>query len=149
MFLKIIFDRSKFFSDFVSLGEVDTLEKTSTYYLLLPVIQDECHDKVCIDWTVVERCLSSPVFQSTDADRKDNAMSSSETLNLANGPVEKKDIIKSLVFNPRNKLFFFIEDILYDTNAYSRMNGSHSSTYEEHYLNRFVLLYAPLLDFWL
>ncbi|CAA6661652.1 unnamed protein product [Spirodela intermedia] len=138
MFLKIIFDRSKFFSDFVSLGEVDILEKTSTYYLLLPVIPNVCHDKMSIDWTVVERCLSSPVFQSTGADRKDNAVSSLETLNLANGPVEKKDIINSLVFNSRNKFFFFVEDILYDTNAYSQMKGSQSSTYVEHYLNRFV-----------
>uniref|UniRef100_A0A1D1YWK0 Endoribonuclease Dicer 4 n=4 Tax=Anthurium amnicola TaxID=1678845 RepID=A0A1D1YWK0_9ARAE len=140
MFLKIVLDRSEFWSDFVPLGMVDISKQSlCTYYLLLPVMEDLCGNT--IDWTTVGRCLSSPVFrQPTDADGRGYPQSCSYgMLELADGPVEKRDLISSLVFTPHNKTFFFVADILYETSAYSQMKGSKSSSYFKHYQKRFKI----------
>ena len=138
MFQKLILDPSKFFSKFVSLGGVNILENDSyPCYIFLPVSLDTFSGETIIDWTTVEHCLGSPVFQSTVPDRRDNGISSLETLNLINGPVEKQELIGSLVFTPHSKKLFFIDDIFYDINAHNQMKDL-KSTYEEYYMQKYI-----------
>ncbi|XP_078438839.1 dicer-like 4 isoform X2 [Wolffia australiana] len=148
MFHKVIFDRSKFFAQYVPLGDIDIEQSLCPYYLLLPVIQGT-GGEIFIDWTSVECCLSSPVFHSTVPDKNFDSMSSVETLTLVDGPVEKKNVIGSLVYTPHSKRLFFVDDILHETNAYNQMRGCPSLTYEAHYIKRFKIHLAhptqPLL----
>ena len=62
MFLKIIFDREEFVSEFVSLRTNDFSKlSSSTFYLLLPVIFHDYENTLSIDWKIIRKCLSSPV----------------------------------------------------------------------------------------
>ncbi|KAF6147407.1 hypothetical protein GIB67_016764 [Kingdonia uniflora] len=138
MFLKIILDRKEFFSEFVPLGRNYSSQASSlTYYLLLPL-----RDNLTIDWNIIKTCLSSSVF--TQDFRQDAARSSlvppGGSLILFNGPVNKSDIVNSLVFTPHNKLFFFIAEILPGTDANSSFPKGRSpkaSDYVEHYSRKF------------
>ncbi|KAK8962374.1 hypothetical protein KSP40_PGU009157 [Platanthera guangdongensis] len=61
MFLKIILDRSEYFDDTIVLGKND-ISLSSTFYILLPVMEQRYGENRTIDWTTVKRCLSSPAF---------------------------------------------------------------------------------------
>lgn len=149
MFLKVILDRSEFFRDYVPLGETSTFNHhpTSTFYLLLPVKQKKCEESMIIDWVTVRRCLSSPVFRHPTVSCARDLYPTSNGLKLLNGTFTENDIVNSLVFTPHNKLFYFIDGILHETNARSQYKTARS--YGEHYMSRymnemlfFVKLYA-------
>ncbi|XP_020109653.1 endoribonuclease Dicer homolog 4 isoform X1 [Ananas comosus] len=135
MCLKIILDRAEFYCDHVSLGKFHASEHCfSTFYLLLPVKQQNCGDKIIVDWETIRCCLSSPVFgRITDLDWKD-PYPISDSLKLLNGTVSKHNVLNSLVFTPHNKLFFLIDDVIHGTNANSQYK---SVSYAQHYQDRF------------
>lgn len=136
MFLKIILDRSLFSHDFVALsGSTAYNQHSSTFYLLLPVKKEKCQGNMNIDWATVRRCLSSPVFRTLPVSCESNLHPISNTLKLFNARFSKNDILNSLVFTPHNKLFYFVDEILYGTNAHSQHKASTS--YSEHYMKRF------------
>ncbi|PPS05772.1 hypothetical protein GOBAR_AA14871 [Gossypium barbadense] len=97
MFFKVILDRSELLSEFVTLGNVFLSSSSSTFYLLLPVILSNCENKVTVDWGIVQRCLSSPLFKSPVAAAKIENFPSDVCLHLVNGCRSIRDIENSLV----------------------------------------------------
>ncbi|KAI3443972.1 hypothetical protein Pfo_000637 [Paulownia fortunei] len=135
MFLKIILDRHKFIPEYVSLEDNDVLESSSsTFYLLLPVIEHEC-DKFSADWTLIKRCLSSPIFRHPRVGMGDEISQLNNHLHLANGCSSLHDTLNSLVYVPCRDTFFFISDILPEKNGYSSYNDSKS--HAEHHTEAF------------
>ncbi|KAL0315312.1 UNVERIFIED_CONTAM: Dicer-like protein 4 [Sesamum radiatum] len=131
MFLKIILDRHQFIPEYVSLENNDVYElSSSTFYLLLPVIQ-HVDDKISVDWTLVNRCLSSPIFRHPGIGRADETSQVKNYLHLANGQKSVHDVVNSLVYVPCKCTFFFISDILPEKSGYSLYNDSKSHV--EHY----------------
>lgn len=139
MFLKIIIDREDFFSDFVKLGMNDSCQaKPSTAYLLLPVRRNENENRLSVDWKLIRKCLSSPVFGTGD-----NVLNVPDSCSvpagncfvLADGPVSKSDIVNSLVFTPHNKLFFFVDGIL-GIDANSPFSDESCLSYVAHYAQK-------------
>ncbi|XP_043720331.1 endoribonuclease Dicer homolog 4-like isoform X1 [Telopea speciosissima] len=133
MFLRIILDRTDFLSDFVPLGKNEK-SRSSTFYLLLPVREHEREDTMTIDWKIVRRCLSSPVFKLPSGAVENGVLPVNQTLKLASGPADIADILNSLVFIPHKKSFFFIDSILPEINGYSPFRGY--SSYKEYFLKR-------------
>ncbi|KAM0933868.1 hypothetical protein DsansV1_C34g0226131 [Dioscorea sansibarensis] len=137
MFLKVILDRSEFFSDVVLLGSNLKSHCSLTFYLLLPVKQHADGKSVVIDWRTIRCCLSSPAFGcQVNSDRKDY-VPTYDTLELLNGPFKKVDILHSLIFTPHNEQFFFIDGIVDDINANSRRKGQKDTSNAQHYEGRF------------
>ncbi|XP_020549658.1 dicer-like protein 4 isoform X2 [Sesamum indicum] len=135
MFLKIILDRHQFIPEYVSLENNDVYElSSSTCYLLLPVIQHE-DDKISVDWTLVNRCLSSPIFRHPGIGGGDETSQVKNYLHLANGQKSVHDVVNSLVYVPCKDIFFFISDILPEKSGYSLYNDSKSHV--EHYTEMF------------
>ncbi|KAK4391373.1 Dicer-like protein 4 [Sesamum angolense] len=100
MFLKIIFDRHLFKPEYVSLENNDVYElSTSTFYLLLPVIHHG-DDKISVDWTLVNRCLSSPIFRHPGIGGGEETSQAKNYLYLDNGQKSVHDIVNSLVYVP-------------------------------------------------
>lgn len=138
MFLKVILDRSEFFSDVVLLGSNLKSHCSLTFYLLLPVKQCADGQSVVIDWHTIRCCLSSPAFGcQVNSDRMDY-VPINDTLELLNGPVKKVDVLHSLIFTPHNKQFFFIDGIVDDINANSRRKGSKDISNAQHYKERYL-----------
>ncbi|XP_009418500.3 endoribonuclease Dicer homolog 4 isoform X1 [Musa acuminata AAA Group] len=138
MFLKIILDRSEFYSDLVPLGKCNASQDCSSKsYLLLPVIEQLYEGQKMIDWTTVRCCLTSPAFIDVSAKFEKDPCRTSEKLQLINGSVNKTDVVNSLVFTPHNNLFFFVDGILYETNANSCYKGTKCESYAEYYRDRF------------
>ncbi|KAK9098409.1 hypothetical protein Syun_025454 [Stephania yunnanensis] len=135
--LKIILDRSIFFSDFVSLGESDTSQSLSTFYLLLPMRETNHENKLGVDWNIIRRCLSSPVFHRGVDSRDHSPIHGSSSLILESGLVNTWDILNCLVFTPHNKLFFFVVDILHGMNSESAFPDHKRVNYAEHYSEEF------------
>lgn len=132
MFLKVILDRSEFFTDFVPLGRnASSHRSSSTFYLLLPVKIHGYDGGMAVDWGTVMGCLSSPMFRSLTHATANDFLDVTNSLKLINGPFSISDIQNSLVLTPHNKFLFFIDDIL-DTNGNSQFKNS-TSTYVEHY----------------
>ncbi|KAM0933866.1 hypothetical protein DsansV1_C34g0226111 [Dioscorea sansibarensis] len=137
MFLKVILDRSEFFSDVVLLGSNLKSHCSLTFYLLLPVKQCADGKSVVVDWHTIRCCLSSPAFGChVNSDRMDY-VPICDTLELLNGPVKKVDVLHSLIFTPHNKQFFFIDGRVDDINANSLRKGSKDISYAQHYKERF------------
>ncbi|XP_042508250.1 endoribonuclease Dicer homolog 4-like [Macadamia integrifolia] len=145
MFLKIILDRTEFLSDFVPLGK-NELSQSSTFYLLLPVKEHVHENAMTVDWEIVRRCLSSPIFKFPTGAFENSALPVNQTLKLASGPTKITDILNCLVFVPHKKSFFFIDGILSE-NGYSPFKDY--SSYEEYFMKQLEirLLYPeqPLL----
>ncbi|MCL7029021.1 hypothetical protein MKW94_016083 [Papaver nudicaule] len=140
MFLKIILDRSDFFSDFVPLGMNDIRQGSpSSLYLLLPLKQSEHENRLLIDWDIIKTCLSSAVFRSpkVSCDSFESPVPPCESLEFANGSVSRSDILNTLVFTPHNKLFFFVDGILDGIDAESPFTSEHHSSYIEYYIQKF------------
>ncbi|URE34706.1 hypothetical protein MUK42_13295 [Musa troglodytarum] len=138
MFLKIILDRSEFYSDLVPLGKCNASQDCSSKsYLLLPVIEQLYEGQKMIDWTTVRHCLTSPAFIDVSATFENAPCCTSDKLQLLNGSVNKADVVNSLVFTPHNNLFFFVDGILYETNANSCYKGTECESYAEYYRDRF------------
>lgn len=126
MLLKIILDRSEFVANFVPLGSNIFCEsRSSTFYLLLPVIPHDHQGMMTVDWEVIKKCLSSPVFNASSevADHQNYADSS---LKLVDGPASVNNILNSLVYVAHKKSFFFVSELLSEKNAYSSHNASCS-----------------------
>ncbi|CAN6228788.1 unnamed protein product [Urochloa humidicola] len=136
MCLKVLLDRSEFTESYVMLGNDASLQMDSTFYLLLPIKQKFYGDKFMIDWPSIKRCLSSPVFQDLKGSPLHDSYLPNESLKLLNGTYSKADVIGSLVYTPHNKLFFFVDVILDETNGESEFNGS---TYVEHFNEKFEI----------
>ncbi|KAL0915263.1 hypothetical protein M5K25_015666 [Dendrobium thyrsiflorum] len=145
MFLKIILDRSEYFNDTVALGEVNA-SLSSTFYLLLPVREQRYGENRTIDWITVKRCLSSPAFEQHASYGR--GLMGRNTLNLFNRQENVSDILNSLIFVPHNQLFYFVDCLLPETNAYSR-KGSGDTSYTQHFKSKFGVQLAfpeqPLL----
>uniref|UniRef100_A0A7N2L0R6 Dicer-like protein 4 n=2 Tax=Quercus lobata TaxID=97700 RepID=A0A7N2L0R6_QUELO len=126
MYLKVILDRSKFVPESVSLGKSNTCESNSlTFYLLLPVILHDSDKKITVDWKIIRRCLSSPIFRTPeDAVEKEN-FPLGDNLLLANGCRSISEVKDSLVYaTPYKQGFFFITGIVDGKSGYS----PHSET---------------------
>ncbi|XP_023928784.1 dicer-like protein 4 isoform X2 [Quercus suber] len=137
MYLKVILDRLKFVPESVSLGKSNTCELSSlTFYLLLPVILHDSDKKITVDWKIIRRCLSSPVFRTLeDAMEKENFPLGNNLL-LANGCRSISEVKDSLVYAPPYKQgFFFITGIVDGKNGYSP--HSETSSYAEHLYEKF------------
>lgn len=136
MFLKIILDRSQFISKFVSLGEdAFSLSSNSTFYLLLPMVLHDCEKKLTVDWTLMRRCLSSPIFKGT-AEIIMNDILPSDHFKLANGCMSRTDVVNSLVHVPHKEEFCFVTNIVDEKNGYSPYRDSDDMSFMEHFINR-------------
>ncbi|CAI9783088.1 unnamed protein product [Fraxinus pennsylvanica] len=135
MFLKVILDRSEFIPEYVPLENHDIYQpSSSTFYLMLPIIQHE-YNKISVDWSTVKRCLSSPIFRYPGNSGKDEICQLNDYLHLANGQKSKNDVMNSLVYVPRSNKFFFISDIVPKKDGYSSYN--ESKNHMEHYIETF------------
>lgn len=133
MFLKVLLDRSDFTVSHVMLGNNETLQFNSTFYLLLPIKQELYGDIFMIDWPTVKRCLSSPVFKDPTGVSAHGSYLPDESLRLLDNMYSKTDVVGSLIFAPHIKTFFVIDVILNELNARSEYDGA---TYEDHYKER-------------
>ncbi|XP_075077543.1 dicer-like protein 4 isoform X1 [Nicotiana tabacum] len=134
MFLKIILDRSEFISEFVSLEKQDYVDSASKSYLLLPL--NLCgHNKISVDWELVRRCLSSPIFGTSVYAGNSEISKFDEQLQLANGSKSVHDVANSLVYVPCKDTFFFISDVVKESNAYSIYKDSKNHV--KHYYDTF------------
>ncbi|KNA22477.1 hypothetical protein SOVF_033880 isoform A [Spinacia oleracea] len=126
MCLKIILDRSEFMCGHVPLKKNNVCESSSSiFYLLLPVIPQKYGGSISVDWMVIRRCLSSPIFAPLDH-LVDTCISLDSYLHLADGPVSVNDILNSLVYVAHKKSFFFVSQIIPDKSGYSFHNSSTS-----------------------
>lgn len=134
MFLKVILDRREFVPEFVPLGQYDSSKASpSTFYLLLPVTFRDNENTMSIDWKVIRKCLSSPIFRSSSRGAMDeNFFPLDVQLQLANGCRSIRDIENSLVYARHTDVFFFITNIVFDKNGYSPYKDSGTSSYAEH-----------------
>ncbi|KAK1378826.1 Dicer-like protein 4 [Heracleum sosnowskyi] len=136
MFLKVILDRSEFISEFVPLGRIDfDMLAPRTYYLMLPVIWREYEEAMTVDWKLVRRCLSSPIFRMQEVAEGNGLPQPNKQLHLANGPESVHDVLSSLIYVPRKKLFYFVSDVVLEKNAYSVYKASRSHV--QHYYETF------------
>lgn len=132
MFFKVILDRSEFVPEFVSLGQTSVnYSGSSTHYLLLPVIQNDFGSSMTVDWKLIRRCLSSPVFRAREDAGDKIDLSANNCLELANGRYDAIDVINSLVYAPCKDTFFFISDIVKEKNGHSEFKDS--ITHVQHY----------------
>ncbi|CAL5376126.1 unnamed protein product [Camellia sinensis] len=138
MYLKVILDRSEFISEFVSLGKNGFSGSGSpTFYLLLPVILCEYKSTMTVDWKLIRRCLSSPIFRSRQDARDSVIPHLNNHLELANGPHIINDVLNSLVYAPCKDTFFFISDVVPEKNGYSPFNDS--TNHIEHYITNHII----------
>ncbi|KAF3452999.1 hypothetical protein FNV43_RR03432 [Rhamnella rubrinervis] len=138
MFLKVILDRREFVPEFVPLGQYDSSKASpSTFYLLLPVTFRDNENTMCIDWKVIRKCLSSPIFRSPRDAMDENIFPSDAQLQLANGCRRIRDIENSLVYARHKDVFFFITNVVFDKNGYSPYKDSGTLSYVEHLNERF------------
>lgn len=129
MYLQVILNRSIFETEFVHLGKSEFCESSSsTFYLLLPVILNEYENIITVDWKIVRRCLSSPIFRNP-VDRVGENPPLSDCLQLADGFYHESDVINSLVYAPYKKAFFLISCISAERNGYSLYKDSSHLEY--------------------
>lgn len=115
MFFKVILDRSQFIPEFVSLEDTDSNLSSFTFYLLLPVIITE-DNQISVDWNLITRCLSSPIF---GAPGDTTVGISNGQLHLSDEVRSYEDVINSLVYVPCKDTFFFISDVITKKNGYN------------------------------
>ena len=140
MYLKVILDRLEFVPEFVSLGKNDICKLSSlTFYMLLPVILHDTDNKITVDWKIIRRCLSSPVFRTPEDAMAKEKFPLDGHLLLANGCRSISDVKDSLVYAPHKRGFFFITDILHGKNGYS----PHKETAS--YVQHLYEMYATVL----
>lgn len=131
VFLKVLLDRHEFKPEYVSLEDSNACESNSlAFYLLLPVVEHG-HDRISVDWTLIRRCLSSPIFKHPSSDVENDIFQDRDHLHLANGCKSLNDTLNSLVYLPCKDTFLFISDILREKNAHSLYDDSKGHV--EHY----------------
>lgn len=137
LFLKAILDRSEFVHEYVPLGK-DALSKSCpTFYLLLPVIFHVSERRVTVDWEIIRRCLSSPVFKNPANAVDKGILPSNDCLQLANGCSSIRDVENSLVYTPHQKKFYFITNIVPEKNGDSPCKGSNTRSHKDHLTTTF------------
>lgn len=141
MFLKIILDRAEFTREFVPLGKITSYGLSATFYLLLPIILHGCENQVMVDWDIIRRCLSSPIFRSPDVINL-GTCSSDTHLHLASGCRSTNDVKNSLVYYSNQKNFYFVTNIIHEKNGYSPVSekDSDSPSHVEHFRTRYLFL---------
>ncbi|XP_076937243.1 dicer-like protein 4 [Bidens hawaiensis] len=151
MWLKAIIDKSELVKDFVQLGKDDVSNSSSTFYLLLPVCIDKHRGSMTVDWHLITKCLSSPIFRNpeniiTTCDR-DQASNMNNCLHLATGPTKIKDILCSLVYVPCKDTFYFVSDYFPEKNSFSifKEGTSYVNHYAEVFGSQFSYPNQPLL----
>ncbi|WCJ29844.1 dicer-like 4 [Euphorbia peplus] len=132
MFLKIILDRSEIVPDFVPLGKDGFYASSPTFYLLLPVLHDS-GNLVTVNWEIVRRCISSPVFTRME----NGCIPSDPHLQLANGCRSTSDIENSLVYVPHKKEFYFIVNVVHGKDANCPYKDSGGPSHVQHLLETF------------
>ncbi|XP_047327310.1 dicer-like protein 4 isoform X2 [Impatiens glandulifera] len=136
--LKAIHDRSELIADFFTLDKDELSNpETSTFYLLLPVIITEYENTMTVDWCLMRRSLSSPMFRTLVESRNKVISLNNNHLQLANGSHSTDDVVNSLIYVPCKKAFFFIADVVTDKNAYSLYK--ETSTHIQHYMKKFKI----------
>ncbi|XP_045827560.1 dicer-like protein 4 isoform X3 [Trifolium pratense] len=143
MFLRVILDRLEFVSKFVELG-AESRTNTSTFYLLLPVILKEYDDVMKVDvmkvdWETVKRCLCSPVFRHPEDTLNKKVTPLDNHLQLANGYRSVRDVENSLVYVPHTKFFYCVTNIIYEKNGFSLCKDSDTSSYVDHFNDKFSI----------
>ncbi|KAL5698800.1 endoribonuclease Dicer [Ranunculus cassubicifolius] len=137
LYLKIILDRAEFFADFVQLGKSAlSKHKHPSFYLLLPVRQNMKDNSLIVDWEIIRRCLSSPIFVNERIHLDSGVVPAENSLLLANGPASRSDVVNSLILTPHNGLFFFVDDIFHGIDANSPFTDQSASNYVEHYAQK-------------
>ncbi|XP_062078299.1 dicer-like protein 4 isoform X2 [Humulus lupulus] len=138
MFLKVILEREEFVSQFVPLGtNVFSKLDSRTFYLLLPVTFYGNENTLSIDWKIIRKCLSSPLFRSPGNTVEKNILASDVNLQLADGRRKISDIENSLVYATHTKSFYFVADIVHEKNGHSPYKDSSTLTYMNHLVERF------------
>ncbi|KAI3796093.1 hypothetical protein L1987_38757 [Smallanthus sonchifolius] len=149
MWLKVIIDKSEFITDFVELGKDDFSNSALTFYLLLPMRVDEHRGSMTVDWQLITKCLSSPIFKNPKdiITTCDQMYTMNGCLYLANGPTQIKDILNSLVYVPCKDIFYFVSDYLPEKNSFSifKDERSYVNHYAEAFGSRFLYPTQPLL----
>ncbi|XP_047307514.1 dicer-like protein 4 [Impatiens glandulifera] len=130
--LKAVLDRSELIPDFISI-ENDEFSNISTFYLLLPVAVCKYEESMTVDWSLVRRSLSSPMFQ-TPTDVMNFSLNDND-LHLVNGSYSRDIVVNSLVFAPIKKIFFLVAGVVLNKDAHSLYKGS--TTHVQHYKKRF------------
>lgn len=137
LFLKAILDRSEFVHEYVPLGK-DVLSKSCpTFYLLLPVIFHVSERRVTVDWEIIRRCLSSPVFKNPSNAVDKGILPSNDCLQLANGCSSIRDVENSLVYTPHQKKFYFITNVVPEKNGDSPCKGANTPSHKDHLTTTF------------
>lgn len=137
LFLKAILDRSEFVHEYVPLGK-DVLSKSCpTFYLLLPVIFHVSERRVTVDWEIIRRCLSSPVFKNPSNAVDKGILPSNDCLQLANGCSSIRDVENSLVYTPHQKKFYFITNVVPEKNGDSPCKGANTLSHKDHLTTTF------------
>ncbi|CAI8584290.1 unnamed protein product [Vicia faba] len=136
MFLKVILDRLEFVSKFVELS-AESHTRTSTFYLLLPVILKEY--AMNIDWKTVKRCLCSAIFRHPEDALDKKVTPLDNHLQLANGYRSVRDVENSLVYTSHTKAFFFVTNVIYEKNGFSPFKDSDTSSYMDHLHKKFSI----------
>ncbi|XP_065848969.1 dicer-like protein 4 isoform X2 [Euphorbia lathyris] len=132
MFLKVILDRSEMVPEYVPLGKNCSYKSSPTLYLLLPILHDS-GNKVTVNWEIVRRCISSPVFTRME----NGCIPSGPHLQLANGCRSTSDIENSLVYVPHKKQFYFIVNIVHGKDANLPHKDSGGPSHVQHLLEAF------------
>ncbi|KAL8242948.1 hypothetical protein R6Q59_013250 [Mikania micrantha] len=149
MWLKAIIDKSEFVTDFVRLGKDDYSNSASTFYLLLPVNVDKHRGSMTVDWQLITKCLSSPIFKNPEdiINTCDRTSNRNDFLYLASGPTQIKDVLNSLVYVPCKDTFYFVSDYLRGKNSFSifKDERSYVDHYAEVFRSQFLHPNQPLL----
>ncbi|XP_021275639.1 dicer-like protein 4 isoform X1 [Herrania umbratica] len=133
MIFKVILDRSRLLSEYVPLGNKEIFaSSSSTFYLLLPVFLRNCGNKVMVDWKIIKRCLSSPLFKTPAEAVENENFPSGVCLELANGCRDVRDVKNSFVYAPHKMAFYFITNIVGEKNGYSPYRDSGTLSHVEH-----------------
>ncbi|KAL4589871.1 hypothetical protein LXL04_002782 [Taraxacum kok-saghyz] len=139
MWLKAIVDKSDFTKDYVQLGKDDVSNSMSTFYLMLPVtVNDENGGLMTVDWKLITRCLSSPIFKSPEdvtTTFSQTVSSNDDCLYLTNGSTKVNDILNSLVYVPCKDIFFFVSEVVHDKDAFDLFK--EDTSYVNHYAEVF------------
>lgn len=135
MWLKAIVDKSDFASDFVPLGKDDVSNSVSTFYLMLPVTVNDHQGSISVDWKLITKCLSSPIFKSPEHIKSDQPICLNDSLYLENGPTRIDDIVNSLAYVPCKDTFFFVSDVIRDKDSYNLFK--EDTSYVDHYAEIF------------
>ncbi|XP_024979353.1 dicer-like protein 4 isoform X2 [Cynara cardunculus var. scolymus] len=147
MWLKAIIDKSEFVKDFVQLGKDDVSSPISTFYLLLPVIVNKYRGSMTVDWKLITKCLSSPIFRTPKDNTCDRTSHMNNCLYLSNGPTKIDDILNSLVYVPCKDTFYFVSGLFPEKDAFSLFK--EETNYANHFAQafgvKFLHPYQPLL----